>query len=128
MSNAPNLTSLSGVRRILRERDLKPLKTLGQNFLVDLNILNMIVRAADLRPGDAVLEIGAGLGVLTEALAAGGRRVVAVEKDLRLREHLESRFAGAAFTLPRWRLTTGSRGNKRISSIRRRTLAKTGYG
>ena len=96
MSTAPNLTSLSGVRRILRERDLKPLKTLGQNFLVDLNILNMIVRAADLQPGDAVLEIGAGLGVLTEALAAGGRRVVAVEKDLRLREHLESRFAGAA--------------------------------
>ena len=95
MSGEPNLTSLSGVTRILRERDIKPLKTLGQNFLVDLNILNMIVAAADLRPGDAVLEIGAGLGVLTEALAAGGRRVVAIEKDLRLREHLSSRFAGS---------------------------------
>lgn len=93
MNCEPNLTSLSGVTQILRERDLKPLKTLGQNFLVDLNILNIIVQAANLQPDDAVLEIGPGLGVLTEALAAGCRRVVAVEKDLRLREHLATRFA-----------------------------------
>ena len=86
------LTSISDVRTILSEWNIRPLKTLGQNFLVDANILRIILEAADLKASDEILEIGTGLGVLTEALARSARRVVTVEKDPRLWPLLEERF------------------------------------
>ena len=58
-----------------------PKKSLGQHFLIDDSILDKIVAAAELGPGDTVLEIGPGLGVLTRALAEHAGRVVAVELD-----------------------------------------------
>jgi len=72
------------VRALLERYGVQPQKRWGQNFLIDGNILSKIVNAAELTPEDVVLEIGAGLGVLTRALAERARVVVAVEKDPRL--------------------------------------------
>ena len=72
------------VRRLLAEWDLRPSKGLGQNFLADPVILDKVVAAADLSRDDVVLEVGAGLGTLTERLAMVAGRVVAVELDKRL--------------------------------------------
>ena len=66
----------------------------GQHFLHDKNILALIVRAADLVPGDEVLEIGAGTGRLTEMALAKGVKMTAVEVDAGLHPHLEEKFAG----------------------------------
>jgi 16S rRNA (adenine1518-N6/adenine1519-N6)-dimethyltransferase len=86
------LTSPAKVRALLRELDFRPSKVLGQNFLIDRHILELIVDRAELRPSDAVLEVGPGLGVLTETLAERAGRVVAVEKDRRLYAYLAERF------------------------------------
>ncbi len=86
--------TLSEMRDILTSRNLQLTKSLGQNFLHDGNQLRRIVEAADLHPGQRVLEIGPGLGPLTELLLEKGVQVVAVEKDARLVEVLEERFYG----------------------------------
>ena len=80
--------------RRLRELGLAPKKSLGQHFLVSQGALRRIVEAAQLQPGDLVLEIGPGLGVLTQALAQGGARVVAVELDQELADALARSFSG----------------------------------
>ena len=74
------------VWRLLREFDIQPKKSLGQNFLVDQRALKRIVEAAELGPEDIVLEIGPGLGTLTRCLAEKAGRVVAVELDHHLVE------------------------------------------
>ncbi|MDD4102426.1 MAG: 16S rRNA (adenine(1518)-N(6)/adenine(1519)-N(6))-dimethyltransferase RsmA [Kiritimatiellae bacterium] len=84
------LTSPTQVKNWCIENGFHPNKTLGQNFLVDLNILNIITDAAGISEGDRVLEIGPGLGVLTEALLHRGARVTAVEKDGRLAGRLDA--------------------------------------
>ena len=71
-------------RQILDRYGIAPKQSLGQNFLYDEGLLARIVAAADLSPGDAVLEIGPGLGALTRQLAQTAGRVVAVELDDRL--------------------------------------------
>ncbi len=86
-----NLTSPSQVKAWCIENGFHPNKTLGQNFLIDRNILDATVAASGCGAGQKVLEIGPGLGVLTEALLACGASVTAVEKDSRL----ASRLAGA---------------------------------
>ena len=65
-----------------------PKKGLGQNFLIDDNIVRKIVRLAEVGPGDRVLEIGPGPGALTQKLLAAGAEVLAVEKDRVLAKHL----------------------------------------
>lgn len=70
-------------------------KSLGQNFLVDENVLLKIVRAVDIKPDDAVLEIGPGKGALTTLLAQKARQVVAVELDRRLIALLQEKFGQA---------------------------------
>ena len=72
----------------MRRFGVRPDRDLGQNFLIDSNILGVIERAAELGPGDVVLEIGGGLGVLSEHLAALAAHVHVVEIDERLREAL----------------------------------------
>ena len=66
---------------LLEQHGLSPRRTLGQNFVVDPNTVRRIARLADVSAGDVVVEIGAGLGSLTAALAETGAQVVAVEVD-----------------------------------------------
>ena len=72
------------VRNLLRKYDLHPSKGLGQNFLQDNLALQMIVRVAELKPADTVLEIGPGFGSLTRYLALSAGTVIAVELDRKL--------------------------------------------
>lgn len=83
-----NLTSPTHVKTWCIENGFHPNRTLGQNFLIDRNILEAILDAAGVAPGQHVLEIGPGLGVLTEGMLARGARVTAVEKDVRLASRL----------------------------------------
>lgn len=92
---AVNPTRSSEVRALLEHLDFKPSRVLGQNFLVDANILRIMLDAAELSRTDAVLEIGPGLGVLTGPLAERAGRVVAIEKDDVLYEHLRTTFSDA---------------------------------
>src|SRR6266849_6539908 len=91
----PATMKLSEMKNILAEGNLRLTRSLGQNFLHDRNQLHRIVTAAHLAPDDAVLEIGPGLGPLTEFLVAKARRVLAIEKDRRLVELMKRRFASA---------------------------------
>src|SRR5687767_6984428 len=84
---------LSEIRQILAERGIQLTKSLGQNFLHDANQLRRIVAAAELDPADKVLEIGPGLGPLTELLVEQAGEVFAIEKDARLVDVLTKRFA-----------------------------------
>lgn len=79
---------------LLRRHGVNPAKRLGQNFLVDPNIIRKIVDLAAVGPGDQVLEVGAGTGTLTLQLAATGARVLAYEVDERLQPVLEEVLAG----------------------------------
>ena len=89
------LTKPSDVRALLAAMDFHPSRVLGQNFLIDANILNILLDAAALAPTDAVLEVGPGLGVLTEGLIERAGRVVAVEKDSRLFEWLQNNYTAS---------------------------------
>jgi 16S rRNA (adenine1518-N6/adenine1519-N6)-dimethyltransferase len=80
------------MRQLLAEREIKLTKSLGQNFLHDGNQLRRILTAAELSRSDRVLEIGPGLGPLTELLFANVAEVLAIEKDARLIEVLRERF------------------------------------
>jgi 16S rRNA (adenine1518-N6/adenine1519-N6)-dimethyltransferase len=71
-------------RRLLKKFDIKPRKALGQNFLISEGLLHRIIAAAEIGKEDLVLEIGAGLGVLTLGLAQRAGRVIALELDERL--------------------------------------------
>ena len=80
-------------KHILQSFGIRMSKRLGQNFLVDENIVAQIVRAAALEPGERVLEIGPGIGTLTQALAETGADVVAVELDKKLPQVLAKTLA-----------------------------------
>ena len=93
MTEHPNLTRPTEVRALLTQLDFHPSRLLGQNFLIDRNILNILLDAAAIQPGDAIVEVGPGLGVLTDALLSRAATVTAVEKDNRLAPYLRERFA-----------------------------------
>ena len=78
------LTSPTVVREIIRSHGFQVRKSLGQNFLLDANIIDRIVRQANISNQDLVFEIGPGLGVLTRRLAKEAGKVIAVELDNRL--------------------------------------------
>jgi len=80
------------VRKTFKEHGLTPKKWMGQNLLVDPSYLARIVHAAEVKAGEHVVEVGAGLGVLTEALATEGAQVWAVEVDAGFFRVLEERF------------------------------------
>ncbi|HEV2694303.1 MAG TPA: rRNA adenine dimethyltransferase family protein [Verrucomicrobiae bacterium] len=83
---------LTEMRELLAKRDIQLTKSLGQNFLHDANQLERIAAAAELTKADKVLEVGPGLGPLTELLLAQAGEVLAIEMDHRLVEFLAERF------------------------------------
>lgn len=83
------LTSPSKVKKIMESYGLRTKKKLGQNFIVDENVLKKILKTASLEADDIVLEIGPGLGTLTEPLAKSVKSVVAIEIDKNMINILE---------------------------------------
>lgn len=88
-----NLTSPREIKKIMTEFCLQPSKKWGQNFLADANIVGKIITEVGLQPGDHVVEIGAGLGVLTLPLGQGADRVIAIEIDRGLVHFLRQLFS-----------------------------------
>ena len=84
---------LAQTRRLLRRFDLQARKGLGQHFLIDEEVLELITSSAGLTPTDVIMEIGPGLGVLTRELAGRGGWVVAVELDNKLAAILKQSLA-----------------------------------
>ena len=82
-------------REILHQYNIRPNKKLGQSFLVDLNTIHKIAGACRISEEDIVIEIGAGIGVLTKMIAQVAKQVIAVEIDPKLQEILHDQFAGA---------------------------------
>lgn len=81
------------VHYICKRFDIKMSKKLGQNFLIKRGIVDEIVHAAELTPGKPVLEVGPGIGTLTQGLAQSGADVTAIELDRRLLEVLDTTLA-----------------------------------
>jgi 16S rRNA (adenine1518-N6/adenine1519-N6)-dimethyltransferase len=79
-------TTKTGVQALLGAHGFHPTRLRGQHFLVDRNLIEAIVRDAEVGQGDCVLEIGTGTGILTDALAARAGRVVSCDLDVRLQE------------------------------------------
>lgn len=88
-----DLTSPEVIKNILGEYGAKPAKERGQNFLISRETLNKIVETASLDKNDEILEIGPGLGVLTNELAGRVKRVVAVETDRKIAKALRKIMA-----------------------------------
>lgn len=96
------MQTLGEIKQLLAERGLSPRHALGQNFLIDKNLLGKLVDAAGLSPGQLVLEVGPGTGTLTETLLARGHRVIACELDDALADLLTERLSSNPnFTLVR---------------------------
>jgi len=87
------------IRDQLSQLGLRPRKALGQHFLHDHGIVQRIVTTAQLMPGQLVVEIGPGLGMLTAALVERGAQVIAIELDADLAQYLTERFAGQPVTI-----------------------------
>ena len=84
---------LGQAKSLLRRLNVRAAKGLGQHFLIDRSVLGTIVSAAELEPADTVVEVGPGLGILTDELVREAGNVVAVEVDPKLASALASNFA-----------------------------------
>lgn len=84
--------TLSEIQRRLGDLETAPTRSLGQNFLHDQNLARWIVAALEIEPGDHIVEIGPGLGALTEFLAVPDIRLTLLEKDGKLAAHLKEKF------------------------------------
>jgi len=84
---------MAQTRKMLRHFDLRVRKRLGQHFLVDDEVLRLIIATADLTPADTIMEIGPGLGILTKELARQAGQVIAVELDTNLATTLQQTLA-----------------------------------
>jgi 16S rRNA (adenine1518-N6/adenine1519-N6)-dimethyltransferase len=102
MSSVDEQAPVQPSLRRLRQFGVRPDRDLGQNFLIDSNILGVIERAAELRREDVVLEIGGGLGVLSEHLAERAAHVHVIELDERLRDALDDATAAHANVNVHW--------------------------
>jgi len=84
-----NLASKKAIQNLLQKYQGRPLKRLGQNFLIDKMVIKKLIRAVELQPKDIILEIGPGIGTLTIELAKKVKRVTAIEKDPKMVEILK---------------------------------------
>jgi len=84
---------MTTVRKILRDYGVRPKKSLGQSFLEDKNIMQRIILISDIREDDTVVEIGAGVGIMTELIAQKARKVIALDIDPRMVGILRERLA-----------------------------------
>jgi len=84
-----DLISPTTIKELLSKYEARPSKGLGQNFLVDKNVLGKIVDSANIKPSDFILEVGPGLGTLTQELASKAKHVLAIEKDKTMIEILK---------------------------------------
>ena len=82
--------TLSALKTHLKRLDVRPKRGFSQNFLIDGNITKKIISAGSPAPGDLIIEIGPGTGILTEAILKTGATVLAIEKDHKLASHLKS--------------------------------------
>ncbi|TFG35923.1 MAG: ribosomal RNA small subunit methyltransferase A [Parcubacteria group bacterium] len=89
-----NNFSKQDTKNLLQKYNTQPIKMFGQNFLIDQSAIKKIIEAADLKPNDIVLEIGPGLGVLTQELAKRAKKVIAIEKDFKMVEILKETLKG----------------------------------
>ena len=80
------------IHELCEQYGIRPSKFLGQNFLISEKVLNRIIEKAELKKTDIILEVGSGLGVLTQKIFPNVSRVVAVEKDRKMVEILDDRF------------------------------------
>ena len=87
------LTSIVTVKKLLERYEIRPFKGLGQNFLINEGILKKIIEAADIKPEDIILEVGPGIGTLTQELAKKAEKVIAIEKDKKMVEILKETLA-----------------------------------
>lgn len=83
-----DLTSLKIIKKLIRKYQIFPSKRWGQHFLIDRSVLRKILEASDLQSRDIVLEIGPGIGNLTQELAKRVKKVIAIEKDPKMVEIL----------------------------------------
>ena len=90
----PKIADIAATRHILKTFNLRASKRLGQNFLIDSSVVQRIVEAAEISAGDEVLEIGPGIGTLTQGLLEAGAKVTAVELDKKLPAVLEKTLEG----------------------------------
>jgi len=84
-----DLTSPKAIKELFSKGANKPNKILGQNFLIDKNVLKKIIDSSNITPNDTILEVGPGIGTLTQELAKYAKRVIAVEKDKKMLKILE---------------------------------------
>jgi len=84
-----DLTSAKVIKNLLEKYGTHPFKGWGQNFLIDKSVLKKIIESADLKPNDIILEIGSGIGTLTQELAKKVKKVIAIEKDKKMCEILK---------------------------------------
>ena len=86
------MTLLNTIKKELNALDIRPKKSLGQNFLINEGVYKKIVAALEIKKNDMIIEVGPGLGTLTGFLAESGARVIAIEKDRLLIAHLKNKF------------------------------------
>lgn len=90
----PQIANISATRHILKKFNLRASKRLGQNFLIDAEVVKKIIDAAEISEGEEILEIGPGIGTLTQGLLEAGAKVTAVELDKKLPAVLAETLAG----------------------------------
>jgi 16S rRNA (adenine1518-N6/adenine1519-N6)-dimethyltransferase len=118
------------LRQLFQERNIKPKRKLGQNFLIDFNLLELIVRSAELSPTDLVLEVGSGTGGLTNMLSAAAGWVVTVELDPDFAEITKDSIIGKENVTPIHAdiLRNKNELNPRVLETIASTKAQTGSG
>lgn len=84
-----DLTSKRIIKSLLKKHRIRPSKRLGQNFLIDKRVIKKNIIASNIQPKDIILEIGPGIGALTQELARKSKKVIAVEKDPKMCEILK---------------------------------------